>query len=295
MTTRPILWILASLKANVGLLVLLALVSSWVAGGAAAQSDGRILAMINGEPLYEHEYRAYLETLSEEVRARADEPGAYRELLEHMINIRLLELNARALKLDQDPGLQALIDAFAQSVLVDRYLRLRVDEQITMEYLQGRYDALKANTVLGQETRASHILVETEGEAQTLIDRLDAGEDFASLASAHSIGPSAQSGGDLGFFASGQMVQPFELATGEIAVGNWSKEPVQTQFGWHVIKVFERRDQQFPSFEELEQNLRVQEQQALVEQIISDHVSAAVIERFDLAGEPLSPAAPSPQ
>jgi peptidyl-prolyl cis-trans isomerase C len=108
-----------------------------------------------------------------------------------------------------------------------------------------------------EERRVRHILVETEAKAQAIIDELESGADFAELASKRSTdAASAALGGDLGYFTRGQMVLPFEEAAFAIAVGEFGHAPVETLFGWHVIKVVDARRQARPSLEVLEQTPR---------------------------------------
>ena len=117
-----------------------------------------------------------------------------------------------------------------------------------------------------QEFKARHILLKTEDEAKTVIAKLDTGTDFVELAKEKSTGPSAKSGGDLGWFAPGRMVPPFARAVAEMKKGNHSKTPVKTQFGWHVIKLEDSRKMESPKYDDVKKqiadslnNQRVQE------------------------------------
>ena len=105
---------------------------------------------------------------------------------------------------------------------------------------------------------ARHILVKTEDEAKAIIKELDDGADFEATAKEKSTGPSGPNGGDLGFFGKGQMVPEFETAAFALDKGSFTKEPVQTQFGWHVIKVEDKRPQEKPKFEDVAAQLRQQ-------------------------------------
>ncbi len=107
-----------------------------------------------------------------------------------------------------------------------------------------------------KQLKARHILVKTEDEAKEIIKELEGGADFAELAKAKSTGPSGTKGGDLGTFGKGQMVPEFEAAAFALEVGEFSKEPVKTQFGFHVIKVEDKLDQPLPTFEEAREQLR---------------------------------------
>ena len=109
--------------------------------------------------------------------------------------------------------------------------------------------------------KASHILVETQSEAVDLIGQLNEGGDFQALAREHSTGPSGPNGGDLGWFSPNQMVEPFSLAVQKMEDGGYSSEPVQTQFGWHVILREESRETEPPTFESAKDNIMAAIQQ----------------------------------
>jgi peptidyl-prolyl cis-trans isomerase C len=137
-----------------------------------------------------------------------------------------------------------------------------------------------------EEVHARHILVGSEAEARDIIKQLDAGADFAELAKAKSTDPSAKTnGGDLGYFRRDAMVPEFAEAAFTIKPGTIDQEPVKTQFGWHVIKVEDRR-QTVPPFAEKEPELREQVAREIVTALVASARSGAKIERFNLDGTP---------
>jgi peptidyl-prolyl cis-trans isomerase C len=129
-----------------------------------------------------------------------------------------------------------------------------VRDAVTEAQAKTAYDEQIAKVVPEPEVRARHILVKTEQEAKDLVKQLKAGADFVELAKKSSDGPSAQTGGDLGYFARGQMVKPFEDAAFALKAGEISA-PVQTEFGWHVIKVEDKRNRPVPQFDEVKDEL----------------------------------------
>ncbi len=149
------------------------------------------------------------------------------------------------------------------------------------------YDTQYANVDAGEEFDASHILLETEEEAAAVKTTLDGGADFAETAKEKSTGPSGPSGGSLGWFGTGAMVPEFEAAAVAMEVGTIS-DPIQTQFGWHVIKLNDTRKKPAPSLEEAREEIVSQIQQAIFEAMIEDVTSAAAIDRSGEAG--LNPA-----
>jgi len=127
---------------------------------------------------------------------------------------------------------------------------------ISDEEVKARFEKEIAAIEPEQELRARHILVKTAEEANAIIAELDGGADFVELAKTKSTGPSGPQGGDLGFFGKGQMVPPFEAAAFALEAGAYTKAPVQTQFGFHVIKLEEKRDRPLPKFEEVQDQMR---------------------------------------
>lgn len=151
---------------------------------------------------------------------------------------------------------------------------------LTDEAVQAVYDAEYSGSDLGKEFNASHILVETEDEAKALVDELDGGADFAELAKEKSTGPSGPNGGELGWFGTGMMVAPFEAAVKELEPGAISG-PVETQFGWHVIKLNETRDKEAPALDSVRGEIELKLQQEAVQSYIDDKLAAADVTRMD--------------
>ncbi|MEO0960499.1 MAG: peptidylprolyl isomerase, partial [Pseudomonadota bacterium] len=135
-----------------------------------------------------------------------------------------------------------------RAVLAEAYMRAAVEERVDEDAIRAEYDARYAEAEPETEVRAAHILVESEELAKTIRQELDDGADFAELAAEHGTDGTAQRGGDLGYFVKADMVQPFAEAAFEIEPGNVGG-PVQTQFGWHLIKVEDKRPRAAPPFE----------------------------------------------
>lgn len=144
------------------------------------------------------------------------------------------------------------------------------------EALQAAYDARFEGAEPSQEYNASHILVPTEEDAAALVEELSGGADFAALAQERSTGPSGPNGGSLGWFGAGAMVPPFEEAVVALEVGEVS-DPVQTQFGWHVILLNETRTQDLPTLEQMRAELTEQLQRDAIEARIADLESSGEI------------------
>lgn len=151
-------------------------------------------------------------------------------------------------------------------------------ELITEKAIQAAYDAQFADVEPVLEYSAAHILLASEEEAAAVKLRADSGEDFAELARQLSTGPSGPSGGDLGWFSEGMMVQEFQTAVEALEVGQVS-DPVQTQFGWHIIKLNETRNRPNPTLEELRAEIAGKLQEELVTSKLAELTAAAEITR----------------
>ena len=170
---------------------------------------------------------------------------------------QLVEQTLLAQAVDEDKvsvTAQIAIENERRAQFAGAYIDEVLKREISEEQVQELYDVSVANMVPTPEFNASHILVETEEEALALIETLNGGADFAELAMEKSTGPSGPQGGDLGWFGKGMMVPEFEAAVLELEVGGVST-PVQTQFGWHVVKLDDARDTPVPTIDELRNQL----------------------------------------
>ena len=159
--------------------------------------------------------------------------------------------------MDQTPLFAQRLRYLEERALRRAYFAQEIAGAVTEEAVRADYDAYTAQFTPQDEIRASHILVESEEEANAIKAELDGGADFQKLANEHTTDPSGKSnGGDLGYFGPGQMVPEFEKAAMALEPGSYTKEPVQTQFGWHVIKVEDKRPQQPPPFEQVQEQAR---------------------------------------
>ena len=177
-------------------------------------------------------------------------------VLSALIDIKALAEKGEAEKLQDQPDVARRIAFLRERALHNAYFEKNGVAAITDAELKARYDAEVAAMKPVDEIHAKHILVPTKEEAEAVIKELDAGKDFDAVAAEKSTGPTGPQGGDLGFFGPGQMVPPFEEAAFKLEPGTYTKEPVQTQFGWHVIKVLEKRKQQPPAFDQVKDQVR---------------------------------------
>ena len=204
----------------------------------------------------------------------------YEDLLERVIDIKLFAQEGKKMKLNEEPSVRAAIDFVIEKVLMQAFLSKYVQENIREENLKASYNNFIADETSREEIKASHILMDTENEAIDVINMLNDGDDFAELAKSKSTGPSGPSGGDLGWFKRGQMVPPFEKAAFSLNKNEISQRPVQTQFGWHVIKIFDKRIPEAPSYENMKSKLIQDLERKIVSKKIQDLRNDALIEKL---------------
>jgi peptidyl-prolyl cis-trans isomerase C len=210
----------------------------------------------------------------------------YPLLVQRLIDLELVTQAALAAGLEEDPALMERLAEARTVVIRDYFLEKKIEEAVTEEALAARYDAFKAENPPETEVKARHILLEEEEAAKSVIAELEGGADFAELAKERSTGPSGPNGGDLGYFTQGMMVEEFATAAFALDPGSYSKEPVKTQFGWHVILVEDKRDTTPPTLEELRDQLSQEIQQETVQEMLTELREAGEAENLrDPGGE----------
>ncbi|MDP9812790.1 peptidyl-prolyl cis-trans isomerase C [Rhizobium tibeticum] len=172
------------------------------------------------------------------------------------IDVKLLAQDAIAEKLDQTAEFKKRMQYLADRELHNAYFKKHVVDTVTDEEVKARYDKEVAALPKQQEVHARHILVKTEDEAKDVIKQLDAGKNFADLAKEKSTDPNKADGGDLGYFTKGRMVKEFEEAAFALETGTYTKTPIKTDFGYHVILVEDKRDAPPPAFDQVKDQVR---------------------------------------
>lgn len=235
-------------------------------------------------------------TFADLIAMRNELPAQYRQmplqaiypaLLERAIDGRLIADAARKAKLADRPDVQTRIRRAEDQVLSQVYLSESIAAEITDEALKKRYEETAAKASGEEEAHASHILVDSEDEAKTLIGELDKGADFAELAKKHSTDPGGADGGDLGWFTAEQMVPEFSKAAFALEPGTYTKEPVKSQFGWHVIRLIEKRTKEAPTFEQMKDQLTSEMTRDLITKKLEDLRAGVDIQRFGPDGTPM--------
>ncbi|KXF79383.1 peptidylprolyl isomerase [Paramesorhizobium deserti] len=220
-----------------------------------AADPAKVLATVNGQPITQGEVDQASNDLDPQFSRLPDEQRRLAALAA-LIDIKALATEGKAEKLDQTDEFKQRMNFLSDRALHNEYFKKEIVDKITDADVRARYDKEIAATPPQNEVRARHILVKTKEEAEAIIKKLDGGAKFEDLAKESSTDGSAANGGDLGYFGQGQMVPEFEKAAFALEPGSYTKEPVQTQFGFHVIKLEDKRTQQPPAFDQVKDQVR---------------------------------------
>jgi peptidyl-prolyl cis-trans isomerase C len=241
---------------------------------AVAKSDA--VAVVNGQYIA----KSTLGELEKEIAERGHGQTFPKEkLIEELIQRELLVQDAMQKQLDKSAEVIAQLDSAKKTLLTQADVQNFIKANpVTDAEIKAEYDSKVAGEN-GTEYKARHILVKTEEEAKKLIAELDKGADFAKLANKHSLdAKESQNGGDLGWFVAGQMVAPFSEAVVKLEKGKYTKTPVQTQFGWHVILREDSRAQTPPPFESVKEQLMPYLQRKKVQNMVETLRKQAKVE-----------------
>jgi len=260
-----------------------AAVLSPVGSGAIAQTPDPVVATVNGSKIMRSDVENARSQLPEQYRNLPMEQ-IFQPVLNQLIRAKLIADKALEAKLDETDEFKQRLATIRERLLEEAYLQKAIADKVTEEALRERYAAMVKEFPASDEVRARHILVKEEAEAIAIIKELDAGADFAKVAAEKSIGPSKTRGGDLDYFGRGQMVKPFEDAAFALKKGEVTAKPVQSPFGWHVIKVEDRRQSKAPTFEESQVRLGQEMSQEVAGEVVKSLTEGAKIERFELDG-----------
>lgn len=236
-------------------------------GSPAPAVTGDVIATVNGEPLTQQIMDVYIrQRAAKGAQQDPNNPGA---ALDELIALELMSQEAVKSGARNDGEIIATLNQLERSTLAGAAIKSFMNSnELSDEEIRQAYDTGVGKP--GKEYNARHVLVETEEEANEVIKLLDEGGDFVELAKEKSTGPSGPRGGELGWFNASQMVKPFSDAAAALEKGSYTKTPVQTQFGWHVIRLEDVRDGTPPPFEDVKERLKIM----LVNQKLQQHVQA---------------------
>ncbi|BBE73829.1 peptidylprolyl isomerase [Oharaeibacter diazotrophicus] len=257
--------------------------------GVALAADGDVLARVNGKDITKTEVDLAMDIFGEQLQQVPE--GARRSMVvDALVDMHVMADAAAAAGLENGQKFKERMSFLTAQALRNSYIEDKIQASVTDADLKARYEKDLANYTPPEEVHARHILVKTEEEANQVIKDIAGGKDFAAVAKEKSEDPgSKENGGDLGFFTKGQMVPDFETAAFGLKPGEMTTKPVKTDFGWHVIKVEERRSQPVPTFEDVKAQVTEVVQREKFQAALTELKAAAKIERLDQP--PAAPAA----
>ena len=248
--------------------------------------ETKIVATVDGKPIFLSEIIGMAQRLPEQYQKMSLET-VYPSLLTRAIDSKLVTLEGRRAGFSKDPEVKKRLLDVEDQIISEIFLTKTIGSKVTEEALQKIYSETKSEMASGDQIKARHILLDSEEKAMEIIKKLQAGAEFAKLASEYSTGPSAASGGDLGWFGEGQMVPEFSKAAFALNPGDIVTKPVKTQFGWHIILVEDRKVSAPPSFDAAKDQLASTMSQKLLKELIESLRTKAKIVRFQADGTPI--------
>ena len=251
-----------------------------------------VIAVVNDQQILSSEIIQVFQALPRQHRQRGLR-AVYNQLLERLIDDKLLTIHGRLNNLAGDAEVKTMVKAAEDQIIARVYMNRLISQSITEDAMKERYAELAKNTPTQEEVRARHILVDTEADAKEVIKMIQGGQSFEEVAKTRSKDPAAAQGGDLGYFRKGDMVKPFSDTAFSMQAGAMTETPVKTEFGWHVIKVEDRRKSSASPFERVRAQIARDLGRRIATDVLNSAREGAKIERFALDGQPLP--APTPQ
>ena len=246
-----------------------------------------VVGKVNGAEIRYADVQAAMATLPQQYRDLPEET-LFPSVLQQLIDGKLMAAAARKSGLDKDPAFLKTLEDVKERALQEAYITKNIDAEVTDANVKTAYDELVAKMPPQEEVRARHILVKTEAEAKAIKKQLDGGADFSKLADEKSSDGAAKNGGDLGFFTKDQMVAEFSTAAFALKKGEVSG-PVKSSFGWHIIKLEERRTVSAPPLDQVAEEIRSKLASAAFQKTVEGLRKDAKVETFNPDGSALTP------
>ncbi|MFZ1815180.1 MAG: peptidylprolyl isomerase [Rhizobiaceae bacterium] len=267
-------------RANTVFVVAVALGLALPVMATSAVAQEAVIARIGDVTITERELAFAQADLGEQF-AKVPEEQRKAAVLNALLDIKVLAKAAEDAGLADDENFKARMAFLRDRALHNAFFQDRAMNMVSDDEVQARYDKEVGAAEPQKEVRARHILLKSKEEAEAVIAELDGGKDFATVAREKSTGPSGPDGGDLGYFTKGRMVPEFEAAAFALEKGAYTKEPVQTQFGWHVIIKEDERDATPPPFDQVKDQVRQLLLQEKYVELVRNARDSAPIEILD--------------
>ena len=248
------------------------------AADTAKPATGSV-ATVNGQKIPTETFDVFVQAVTGKPATEAT-PEQKSQVLDQLIDMTIVAQAAEKEGLQNDPAAKARISLLTTQILAqaatEKYLKTH---PVSETEVKADYDAQVANVPM--EYKAQHILVDTKEQAEAIIKELDAGADFAKLAAKDSKDPSGKNGGDLGWFSLKSMVKPFSDAVAALKKGETTQQPVETQYGWHVIRLEDTRTPTIPAFDDVKQQVEQMTQRKKIEAYLEELRKNAKIQKTE--------------
>lgn len=261
-------------------------------GAAPAGDQGSIklgnptVAVVDGEEVKRSDVFTFISQLPPQLQQMPIEQ-LFPMALDRVVDNKVAMKKSAGANLGEDPEVTKLYDEAKQQIIRNVYIDRQVTAKINQKALLKKYEELLDQLGEVDEVKARHILLDSEEKAREAIKKLDGGADFVTVTKEMWPASEQQNGGELGYFAKGDMVPEFAEAAFAIAKDQYTKDPVKTQFGWHVIKVEDKRKRPQPEFEAVKPQLEVQLRQEILANLLKDWAKESKVKKFDINGEPV--------
>lgn len=247
-----------------------------------------VIAKVNGDEIKLSEAKKFVESVPQ---LHGQPLGAIFPMVqEQLVSSKVVGSLADKAGIENDPEVKKRLEMAKTEIIRTVFVEKELEKRVTNEALQNAYKDFLTKQPEVEEARARHILVEKEEDAKTIIKQLSDGGDFAELAKEKSTGPTGENGGDLGYFTAKDMVPEFSKAAFGLEKGAVTSAPVKTQFGYHVIKLEDKRMRTAPTYEEVKPYLEAQERKTVLADLLSEWKDSAKISVFDIDGNAIEPA-----
>ena len=260
--------------------------ASKVVSANSANDDSPVVAIVDNKKITRNEIVEFLNTMPQQMQQFPSEqlvPLA----IEQVINNKIVDEKAAQANLSNNIDVQTQLQNARQQIIRAKFIETEINKLMTEDRLKEGYEEYKKNFPEIEEAKAAHILVEDEQTANDIIAKLNNGGDFAALAKESSKDGTAEKGGDLGYFAKTDVVPEFAEAAFTTKPGTYTKQPVKSNFGYHIIKVEERRIRPAADFATAKPYLEQEMRRKILDEIVQKWREKADIERFDMNGQPL--------
>jgi len=223
---------------------------------AATAPANPVIASVDGQKIYFSDIQQAAQDAPAQLQQEMQPDQLFQLLLTQQIDRKAFLIAAKREGLEHDPAVAEAMEQAADIKLENAYVQQQINPAISDAAVQAAYNAQYAGKPGPEEVDARHILVKSQAQAEDIINQLNNGADFATLAKKYSIDPGASNGGELGWFTQDQMVKPFADAAFALQPGQYTKIPVQSQFGWHVILCEGKRAGPTPALADVQQQIR---------------------------------------